>query len=36
MDVEKLIREIERYLAAVSLFRELGCSPAWRRERPAA
>jgi hypothetical protein len=36
MDVDKLIREIERYLAAVSLFRQLGCPPVWRRERPVA
>jgi hypothetical protein len=35
MDVEKLIREIERYLAAVALFRELGRPPVWRREWPA-
>ena len=36
MNVEKLIREIERYLAAVALFRELGCPPVWHRERPEA
>ena len=27
-----LIKEIERYLAAVALFRELGCQPTWIRE----
>ena len=26
----KLMREIERYLAAVALFRNLGCEPTWR------
>ena len=25
-----LIREIERYLAAVECFRRLGCEPRWR------
>jgi hypothetical protein len=32
MDTSKLIREIERYLAAVALYRKLGCEPTWRRE----
>ena len=27
-----LIDEIERYLAAVDVFRTLGCEPAWRPE----
>jgi hypothetical protein len=27
-----LIDEIERYLAAVDVFRALGCEPAWRPE----
>lgn len=36
MNVDKLIREIERYLAAVALFRELGYPPVWKRESPAA
>jgi hypothetical protein len=30
---EKLIEEIDRYLAAVDLFRALGCKPTWRPER---
>lgn len=29
---QDLIDEIERYLAAVELFRGLGCEPAWRPE----
>jgi hypothetical protein len=33
IDAEELLREIERYLAAVDAFREAGCEPSWRRER---
>jgi hypothetical protein len=32
VDPSVLIREIERYLAAVALYRELGCQPTWIRE----
>jgi hypothetical protein len=32
LDPSALIREIERYLAAVALYRELGCQPTWIRE----
>ena len=32
IDIEKLVREIERYLAAVDAFRAAGCSPEWRFE----
>ena len=34
---EDLIEEIARYLAAVELFRSVGCEPTWRPEtvRPA-
>ena len=32
-DREALIREIERYLAAVEAFRREGCPPRWRAER---
>jgi len=28
----ELLDEIERYLAAVEVFRALGCEPAWRPE----
>jgi hypothetical protein len=31
-DIKVLADEIARYLAAVDLFREVGCSPAWRPE----
>jgi hypothetical protein len=31
-DREELIREIERYLAAVEAFRVEGCEPRWRAE----
>ena len=31
-EIEALISEIERYLAAVSTFREEGCEPYWRSE----
>jgi hypothetical protein len=27
-----LIREIERYLAAIDAFRAMGCEPRWRAE----
>jgi hypothetical protein len=30
VDVAQLIREIERYLSTVDLFRRLGCEPRWR------
>ena len=33
VDVEALVGEIERYLAAVDAFRETGCEPCWRQER---
>jgi hypothetical protein len=36
VDTAGLIREIERYLAAVALYRELGCQPTWIRESPGA
>ena len=29
---EALIREIERYLAAVEAYRAVGCEPRWRAE----
>jgi hypothetical protein len=32
-DREELIREIERYLAAVEAYRAEGCEPRWRVER---
>ena len=32
MDSSKLLREIESYLAAVALYRKLGCEPKWRPE----
>jgi hypothetical protein len=32
IDIEALIVEIQRYLAAVDAFRAAGCRPAWRRE----
>ena len=31
-DIEALIREAERYLAAVEVFRAEGCEPSWRLE----
>ena len=35
-DIDALIDEIRRYLAAVDAFRLAGCTPLWRREpRPA-
>jgi hypothetical protein len=35
IDIEVLIEEIERYLAAVDAFRQAGCRLSWIRERPA-
>jgi hypothetical protein len=32
VDVEALVIEIQRYLAAVDAFRAAGCSPRWTRE----
>jgi hypothetical protein len=32
LDVEALIAEIQRYLAAVDAFRAAGCRLRWRRE----
>jgi hypothetical protein len=29
-ELAQLMREIERYLSAVDLFRRLGCEPRWR------
>jgi hypothetical protein len=31
-DIAKLVEEIDRYLAAVDLFRTLGYEPTWRPE----
>jgi len=31
-DVETLIAEVERYLAAIDTFRAAGCEPHWRFE----
>jgi hypothetical protein len=31
-DIDALIDEIKRYLAAVDAFRLAGCTPLWRRE----
>jgi len=31
-DIDALIDEIKRYLAAVDEFRLAGCTPLWRRE----
>jgi hypothetical protein len=31
-DIRKLMEEIDRYLAAVELFRSHGCEPTWRPE----
>lgn len=38
LDVDHLVREIQRYLAVVDLLRSEGYSPHWRREsiRPEA
>ena len=35
-DIDALIDEIRRYLAAVDAFRLAGCTPLWRREPHAA
>ena len=32
IDVAGLIREVERYLAAVAVFRGMDCEPTWRSE----
>ena len=32
VDIEALLGEIERYLAAVDAFREAGCEPCWRHD----
>ena len=29
MTTDQLMKEVERYLAAVALFRQLGCEPEW-------
>ena len=34
-EVEALIAEVERYLAAVATFRAAGCEPHWRFEYPS-
>jgi hypothetical protein len=34
LDIEALVEEIHRYLAAVDAFRAAGCHLRWRRERP--
>lgn len=31
-DIDELMEEVDRYLAAVELFRALGCEPGWRAE----
>ena len=31
-ELARLVEEIDRYLAAVDLFRALGCEPVWRPE----
>jgi hypothetical protein len=33
LNVDELMREVERYLAAVELFRNEGHEPVWSRER---
>jgi hypothetical protein len=33
-ETAKLLEEIDRYLAAVDLFRASGCEPSWRPEVP--
>jgi D-alanine-D-alanine ligase-like ATP-grasp enzyme len=30
IDIEALLEEIRRYLAAVDAFRAVGCEPTWR------
>lgn len=32
-EAPKLMEEVDRYLAAVDLFRAAGCEPTWRPER---
>jgi hypothetical protein len=32
LTTDKLMEEVDRYLAAVDLFRELACEPAWRSD----
>ena len=34
--IETLCAEIQRYLEAVALFRELGLEPCWRTEQPSS
>lgn len=36
MGTDKLMKEIERYLRVVELFRRLGCEPTWKRETTGA
>ena len=38
IDTEALVEEVDRYLAAVDLFRAVDCEPTWRPEvaEPAA
>ncbi len=36
MNTDQLMKEIERYLAAVALFRQLGHEPEWVSEEIAA
>jgi hypothetical protein len=33
IDIEALLDEIRRYLAAVDAFRAAGCEPTWRADR---
>jgi hypothetical protein len=33
IDIEALLDEIRRYLAAVDAFRAAGCEPTWRPDR---
>ncbi len=32
-DVDVLVREIQRYLAVIRLFRQEGCEPCWRNDQ---
>lgn len=34
IDIDALLGEIARYLAAVDAFRAVACEPTWRPERP--
>jgi hypothetical protein len=36
MNADQLMKEIERYLAAVAVFRQLGSEPEWASEKIAA